>query len=356
VTRLLLPLPDALVNRFRHRFESTPIETLTLAQALETIRTGHYQSEVRVVRAILAHRGKAAYDKTKAQLPAFTFGGTFAPSRGNAHLQQHSGIVHGDLDHLADVEAVKHAICADPHTVYAFVSPSGAGLKVGVHVPIAADDAAYKHAWHSARTVYEQRYGGTWDPSGKDVSRLCYVSHDRDLFWNPAAKMFDVPPAPIPEPRAPQRSVSRQGHTHQGYAERAIDTAVRMIQTAGLGTRHHARLRAARLLGGYIAGGLLSHDQAYGALAQALVGHTDDLDRALKTVQDGLAYGAAHPITLEALEAERHAWLNARRSTSRNEQPRHEHHAANGDEQGLILLPLRPYAPYRGPRKGAWHG
>jgi hypothetical protein len=32
------------------------------------------------------------------------------------------------------------------------------------------------------------------------------------------------------------------------------------------------------------------------------------------------------------------------------------YHSANCDEQGLIVLPLRPYAPYRGPRKGAWHG
>jgi hypothetical protein len=356
VTEPFPPLPDAPVNRFRNSFDSTPIETLTLIQALETIRTGRYQSEVRVVRAVLAHRGKAAYDKAKAQLPAFTFGGTFAPSRGNAHLQQHSGIVHGDLDHLADVAAVKQAICRDPCTVYAFVSPSGGGLKLGVHVPVVADTAGYQHAWHTVSTAYERRYGGHWDPSGKDISRLCYVSHDLDLFWNPAAETFDVPPAPTPEPRRPQHSVSRQGQAYQGYTARAIDTAVQMIQTAELGTRHHARLRAARLLGGYVAGGLLSEDQAYGALAQALVGHTDDLERALKTVQDGLAYGAAHPITLEALEAERQTWLDARLSTSRNEQSRHEHNAANCDEQGLILLPLRPYAPYRGPRKGVWHG
>jgi hypothetical protein len=73
-----------------------------------------------------------------------------------------------------------------------------------------------------------------------------------------------------------------------------------MIETAELGMRHHTRLKAARLLGGYVASGLLSEDQAYGALAHALVGHTDDRERALKTVVDGLKYGQAHPITLEA--------------------------------------------------------
>jgi VirE N-terminal domain len=356
VTRSSPPLPDAPVNRFRNSFESTPVETLTLVQALETIRTGRYQAEVRVVRTILAHRGKAAYDQAKAQLPALTFGGTFAPSRGNAHLRQHTGIVHGDLDHLLDVAAVKQAICRDPCTAYAFVSPSGGGLKLGVRVPVVADTAGYQHAWHTVSTAYERRYGWRWDPSGKDISRLCYVSHDRELFWNPAAELFDVPPAPVPEPRPPRRSVSKPGHTSCGYAARAIDTAVRMIQTAAPGRRHHARLRAARLLGGYVAGGLLGDDQAYAALAQALVGHTDALERALKTVQDGLAYGQAHPITPEALEAERHAWLDAHRSTSRSEQRRHEHHSATGDDQGLILLPLRPYTPYQGPRQRARHG
>jgi hypothetical protein len=34
----------------------------------------------------------------------------------------------------------------------------------------------------------------------------------------------------------------------------------------------------------------------------------------------------------------------------------HGQHSGNGNEQGLILLPLRPYVPYRGPRTGAWHG
>jgi VirE N-terminal domain len=355
VTEPFRRLPDAPVNRFRHSFESTPIETLTLVQALETIRTGRYQAEVRVVRAVLARAGKAAYDKAKARLAAFTFGGTFAPSRGNAHLQQHTGIVHGDLDHLSDVAAVKQAICRDPCTVYAFVSPSGGGLKLGVHVPVVADPAGYQHAWYTVSTAYERRYGGRWDPSGKDISRLCYVSHDLDLFWNPAAEMFDVPPAPIPEPRPPQRSVSRQGHASQGYAARAIDTAVQMIQAAARGTRHHARLRAARLLGGYVAGGMLSEEHAYGMLAQALVGYTEDLPRALKTVQDGLRYGQANPITLNDLEAERQKWIQAHPLSLPQSHHQPSAPPKSNPWDGIITLPLRPFARRRGINiQGRW--
>jgi hypothetical protein len=48
------------------------------------------------------------------------------------------------------------------------------------------------------------------------------------------------------------------------------------------------------------------------------VGHTDDLERALKTVEDGLAYGQAHPITLAELKAERQAWLDQHFGSLRN--------------------------------------
>jgi hypothetical protein len=107
-----------------------------------------------------------------------------------------------------------------------------------------------------------------------------------------------------------------------------------MIEAAEPGTRHHRRLKAARLLGGYVAGGLLTEDQAYGALAETLVGRTNDLERALKTVEDGLAYGQAHPITLEALEAERRSWLEAHRHLSHNGQTRPSHSPAKEQDHG----------------------
>jgi hypothetical protein len=347
-------LAHAQINVFHNRFDSTPASTVTLAHALEMIRTGVYADQVRLLQQILTRQGKATYDREKAyRLAAFTFTGRFLPTRGNANLRQHSGIVHGDLDHLRTVVAIKQAIADNPRTAYAFISPSGVGLKLGVHIPLVPDDTAYKHAWHAVSTAYEALYGERWDPSGKDVSRLCFLSHDPALYWNPDAVVFEVPPVPIPKPRppTPQLSVPRQHICHLDYAGQAIRTAGQMIETAELGMRHHTRLKAARLLVGYVAGGLLSEDQAYGALAHALVGHTDDLERALKTVVDGLKYGQAHPITLEALEADRQAWAAQRRPTEPLRAP-------DDPWDGIPTLPLRPYLGYRGitSRRGQLHG
>jgi hypothetical protein len=337
---------DAQVSLFCGSHAPEPIATLSIGQALERIRDGQYRRQVEYLQRVLAHRGKSAYDRAKAYLPAVTFGGTFVPKRGNAYLRQHSGIVHFDIDNLIDITAIKRNICSDPRTIYVFASPSAVGLKGGVHIPGVEDDAAYKHSWRSVKDEYEQLYGVRWDPSGKDVSRLCYLSYDPELYINPHAEVFDVPPPPPPDPRPyPQEPSARRAPIdYHDYAARAIHTAVQMIQAAPLGTRHHTRLKAARLLGGYVAGGLLTDDQAYGALAQVLPGYTEDLASALKTLEDGLAYGKAHPITPEDLEAERQRWINTHRTPS---PPTHQAPVDDDSWAGRRTLPLQPYRGLR---------
>ncbi len=345
-------LAAAKVSLFRNSFNSTPARTVTLAHALQMIHTGAYRRQVTHVHQVLARDGKLAYDRAKAHLPAFTFCGVFAPKRGLAHLKQHSGIIHGDLDHLPDVKAAKRTICSDPRTVYAFVSPSVEGLKIGVRGPVVADGDEYEYAWRVVSAEYLRLRGIAWDQTGKDVSRLCFVSWDPEAYWNPDAAGFELPPAPIREsPASTSLLPSTATHTNDhsdDHAVRAIKTAVQMIQAAVLGTRHHTRLKASRLLGGFVAGGLLSYDQAYTVLERALNGHTDDMAAALRTVKDGLAYGHAHPITLEALEAERQAWLDAHVSTSHNGQPRQ--HTASAKSSGQRPLLGARYLPREGGR------
>jgi hypothetical protein len=275
-----------------------------------------------------------------------------------------------------NVDATKQTLASDPRTVYVFVSPSGTGLKLGVHVPIIENDAAYKHAWHVVREAFEEWYQAAWDPSGKDVSRLCFVSHDPDLYFNPKAPCFDVSPAlqlsdnlsitqpnhSLPDPRH---------HDSRDYVERAIRTAIDMIASAELGTRHYTRLKAARLLGGYVGGGLLTEERAYSILAQALVGHTEHLERALQTVENGLKYGQAHPITLDDLVTDRDEWVRQHRHTHSRPEWTPPDDSCEGTNtgsspdgnpwEGTNTLLLKPYVGYRGLRsrvrgKGATRG
>jgi hypothetical protein len=314
-------LTEVQVNLFPNAYNPVPKATITMTEAIEAIRGGRYLRQVCQVRQVLATQGKRAYNKIKATLPAFTFAGTFTPSRLNTHLQHHSGIVHGDMDHVEDMPSAKRAISSDPRTVYVFDSPSATGIKFGVHVPVVGDDAEYKSVWQVISGEYERLYGTKWDISGKDISRLCFASWHPAAYWNPKPEIFEVPPPPNQEsPQPTSLQLSPTTHTSDR-------TAVQMIQAAQLGTRHHTRLRASRLLGGYVAGGMLNYDQAYTVLEQALVGHTDYMAAALKTVKNGLAYGQAHPIILAALEADRQAWLDQHRKS----QPRQSHISAKCD-------------------------
>jgi hypothetical protein len=82
-----------------------------------------------------------------------------------------------------------------------------------------------------------------------------------------------------------------------------------MIDHSVPGQQHYARCRAAYLLGGYIAGGMLSYDEAYTALEAAVRRTAQQVPVTMRTVCDGLQAGAAQPITYEQLEAERQAYL-----------------------------------------------
>ncbi len=325
---------SAHVNLFKSSTDTTPVKVLSLAEALNAIQGSRYQKPVAKLRDLLATKGQQAYDKAKKQLAAVTFCGTFSPTRAKANLTTHSGIVHGDLDHLADLQATKHALCSDPHTVYCFTSPSGTGLKVGVQVEPVPDDTQYKHAWQAVADYHQRQYGITWDASGKDVCRLCYVSWDPDLYNNPDAQLFGVPPyhPPAPKPKPPPAPASDSLSTdrRQQDADRAMQTAVEMIDASvpptptSAGTRHEARRKAAYLLGGYIAGSILDYGEARAALAAAVERNTTDFTSAMHTIDDCLTAGQEAAISLEDLEAQRHQWLEEHRAMPQHRQLTHQ--------------------------------
>jgi hypothetical protein len=312
----MTPFYALRVQRFDNLYNPTPSATLSLADVLDAIMDGMYAAAIQALRMVFQHQGEDAYRTAKQRLPQVTFAGTFAPTRAKEHLVQHSEGCHADIDHLVDLAETKARLQEDPHILYIFTSPRGDGLKYGVRVAKVATDEAYKHTWRILANAHKAAYGVVWDPSGKDICRLCFVSWDPACYINPDAEAYPVPPpmATPPPTSACPRPVTRFADDHRTrFAQRAITAAVRMIAEAPRGQQHYARLRAARLLGGYVAGGLLTETEAKKALQPPTEAQAKDMRAAMKTIADGLAYGEAMPITFDELEAEYQAWQARRR-------------------------------------------
>jgi phage/plasmid-associated DNA primase len=172
------------------RVTATQTKPAPLRLILDQIREGRWQREVQDVRALFAARGKDAADTRKKDLPAFMPAGLFSQRKTEA-LQEAVGILCLDFDGLYDrLPAVRAKVEACPHTLAAFVSPKGNGLKVLVRVP--AEPTRYADYWRVASDHYREACGAEADPSRKDLAGLCLVSDDPALFINEAAVPFEA--------------------------------------------------------------------------------------------------------------------------------------------------------------------
>lgn len=102
---------------------------------------------------------------------------------------------------------MKRQLAQDAHVAFAFVSPSGQGLKIGVAARGITGPEDYKHAWTVVLDALKRTYPVVHfneDPQVKYLHALCYVSDDPHLYVNSQAVPYIVPPPtprPSPQPR-----------------------------------------------------------------------------------------------------------------------------------------------------------
>jgi predicted P-loop ATPase len=164
----------------------------SLKEITEIIRDGMFRKQVETLQQTLVEKGTEAYGKSKKELPAFTPSGKFEGGRKPAYLKEYSKLIILDIDKLKVEQVnelrVKINNCAYTHC--SFLSPSGLGLKIMVKIRSKLEN--HKQAFNTVKFYYEGLLGVPIDPSGKDVTRLCFLSYDPDLYMNPDSKAFPV--------------------------------------------------------------------------------------------------------------------------------------------------------------------
>ena len=178
-----------------------PVENRSLILILNDIRNGKYRTEIEHIRSCIASGEAEKADQLKKQLPAFTPSGTYEGGRKAHLLKSYSGFVHLDFDKLIP-EQLNDAfltISQIPYTFGCLRSPSGNGLKVFVEVNTTA--VHHEIAYKQVQKHYEQLIGIKCDPKCKDITRLCFVSFDPEMYKNLNSEKFIVHTGekPLPE-------------------------------------------------------------------------------------------------------------------------------------------------------------
>ncbi|MDC6387538.1 VapE family protein [Maribacter sp. PR1] len=170
---------------------SKPKCEMDLSDILSGIKKGDFQKEILLEIRDRKKRDED-YSQLKRGLTGFTPCGTFKVSRKEGNLKEYSGLIVLDLDNLGirKLPKIKQQAIHDPHTLAVFVSPSGAGLKILVQVD--SDKDLHAVAFKQVAEYYESLLNLEVDKSGKDVSRLCFISYDPELFYNPNSKAFQI--------------------------------------------------------------------------------------------------------------------------------------------------------------------
>ena len=210
------PWMDATVSMFDTVRSNGVGKTGPLSRFLKAVADGKYAAQIADIRRMAAAGDAAGRTAAKAKLPSVTPGGRVRRAKaGQSELLEHSGVVVIDLDHVEDAAAVRDSLAVAGWTLAAFVSPSGYGVKVlAVVTPTPTTKDEHTAAWNACRAAVAAVVTAKVDGSGKDVTRLCLVSHDADAYT--AATVTPLPwvmsatasaPASSPAPPAPMDSV-----------------------------------------------------------------------------------------------------------------------------------------------------
>jgi len=162
-----------------------------ITEVLESIKNGDYKEDINSIRYAVHSEDFGTADEIKNGLVAFTTSGTFGSARTKENITSYSKMICLDFDKLSHEELQEtFTIIKDcPYTFAAFISPSGNGIKVIVKVN--SEKENHETTYLQVAEHYKTLTGIDYDKKCKDISRLCFISYDEDIFINNTSIIFN---------------------------------------------------------------------------------------------------------------------------------------------------------------------
>ena len=178
-----------------------PETDITVGKYIELVKGGFVKDRILQIRDYDARGWKKEMEARKKSLPGITHAARFGNGRKAEFFKGLTGLTVLDIDGLKDDELadLRSRLQTDPHVLSINVSVRGHGLKV--LVPYEPESGTLPTTWEECRPfyagVYRQvsgyfatTYGCEIDTSGKDITRLNFLSYDPEPYYNPEAQPF----------------------------------------------------------------------------------------------------------------------------------------------------------------------
>ena len=265
---------------------------ITVEKALDRIKTGSSKKTIEDIRHYLLEGDQAAAKKLKTfSLPYVCFSGTFS-KRDDKSIIEHSGLAVLDFDHMPDkiIEECKNYLKGCNFVYAVWVSPSGNGLKVLVRIPDSIEE--HKDYYIGIVKYFSKDYEDYIDETSINLSRACFESYDPDIYVNKDAEEFVE--------KFVKETTATITHQTIRTDYTKINIAANIIRNSVEGEMHKRLLDASNLMGGYIATGYVSEEEAKRILLEEIIAkgkEGDDLKAAEVAIQKGIDYGKTRPLS-----------------------------------------------------------
>lgn len=179
---------------FYRNMKSTVAEAVTVGIVLKAIQGNFYESQIIKIRKLKEQGRQDEANELKSNLHAVTFSATFKDRRLSSLYQTYNNLMVIDIDKLKDEEMERVRLCLEDNPIVAcyWMSPSGSGWKGLVplnylHKDNKMDVVDIHHrAFKELEEFFNNEYQIQLDTSGKDITRLCFMS------WYPNLRIKDV--------------------------------------------------------------------------------------------------------------------------------------------------------------------
>ena len=211
---------------FNGTFDKSPRD-ITLAQVFDTITGTMLKNDTEKYRALKAIGQTDA--GIKQRMAAITPAVTCAGGHGAKKITGYTGIGMCDFDHVASPAACMELLRADKHTLLAYTTLSGNGIRVlfryavdGTPLPDITPKT-YERAFHTGNEYFAALLGTDYDDKCKNPNRLSVICHDPGAWSNPDAE----PVACMSRVEPPTDAVAHRGSVAPAHPLSIDDAAAR---------------------------------------------------------------------------------------------------------------------------------